>query len=179
MNEATPPGAVQTPSRRWRSGQFNQFTPTRRVPLMENMKRFLKDLHEAGARLLIGTDGGFPAVFPGYSMHDELRIYVEAGLTPLEALRIASWNAAEFAQQSEQFGAIREGLRADLILLEANPLDNIANLKRRAGVMVRGRWLPEQELQRRLEEQARTFQASAAGSGVLIDRSALFAGHKH
>lgn len=165
-----PPARVES----WRSGQFNQFTAAQRVPLIENMQRFLKSLHDAGARLLMGTDAGFPAVFPGYSIHDELQIYVVAGLTPLQALRIASWNAAEYAQRTDQVGAVREGLKADLILVEANPLDDIANLKRRAGVMVRGRWLPEQELQRRLEEQALSFQASRAESGGLIDRSALF-----
>jgi imidazolonepropionase-like amidohydrolase len=68
-------------------------------------------------------------------------------LTPYEALRIAIANPAEFLGRSGEFGTVTTGARADLLLLNANPLRDVANAARRAGVMVRGRWLSENELQ--------------------------------
>ncbi len=87
-------------------------------------------------------------------MHEELRNFVDAGLSPYEAIRTGTRNAAEFLNATDTFGAVAVGLRADLILVEANPLDDVANVARRVGVMVRGRWLPEEELQQRLDSLA-------------------------
>lgn len=108
-------------------------------------------LAEGGARLLLGTDQGNPFVAAGFSIHEELALLVEAGLTPYEALCAGTRNAAECLGAADQLGTIAPGLRADLLLLEGNPLEDVANLQRRAGVMVRGRWLPEAELRERLE----------------------------
>ncbi len=117
---------------------------------VEVQKIFIKALHEAGVGLLLGTDvwtGGFGA-------HEELRSFVDAGLSPYEAIRIGTRNAAEFLNATDTFGTVAVGLRADLILVEANPLDDVAHVARRVGVMVRGRWLPEAELQQRLDSLA-------------------------
>jgi hypothetical protein len=114
-------------------------------------------LRDAGARLLLGTDTGNPFVIPGFSVHEELALLVQAGLTPYEALRAGTRDAAEFTGRLEEFGTVEPGKRADLLLLDANPLEDVANARRRSGVMVRGRWLPEAELQAMLEEVAASY----------------------
>ena len=78
-----------------------------------------------------------------------------AGLTPYQILASATRNAAEHFG-NDAFGSVAVGTRADLVLLEANPLDDAANVAKRAGVMVRGRWLPEAEIQAKLEDLAAT-----------------------
>ena len=114
-------------------------------------RRLIKALHDEGAGLLLGSDA--PQIFnvPGFSIHHELSALVASGLTPYEALSTGTRNAAEYFG-TDEFGIIAEGRSADLMLLEANPLDDIENLKRRAGVMVRGHWLSENEIQSRLDE---------------------------
>jgi len=107
-------------------------------------------LARAGVRLMAGTDAPIPGVVPGFSLHDELKLLVAAGLTPYEALRTATANPSEFLGRDES-GLVTVGARADLLLLEANPLDDVANAARRVGVMVRGRWLAESEVGALLE----------------------------
>jgi len=112
--------------------EFEQSLATRRA-----MVRALRD---AGAPLLVGTDGGIDIVRAGHAIHDELAEFVAAGLTPFEALRAATSDAARFLDQEGEFGMIVTGSRADLLLLDANPLADIGNARRIAGVMIRGRW---------------------------------------
>ncbi|MFQ5472991.1 MAG: amidohydrolase family protein, partial [Dehalococcoidia bacterium] len=121
------------------------------------LRKITRALHEGGARILLGTDCPNPLVVPGFAIHEELRNLVGAGLSPYEAIRAGTANAAEFLQETGEFGIVRTGARADLILLEANPLDDVANVQKRVGVMVRGKWLPEEELHRMLEETAASF----------------------
>lgn len=117
---------------------------------LETRSAILAALHHAGARLLLGSDA--PQVFnvPGFSIHQELQALVDAGLTPYEALASGTRNVALFFGAEREFGTVQEGKAADLILLDANPLADVRNVQRRAGVVVRGRWLPEEELRRRL-----------------------------
>jgi imidazolonepropionase-like amidohydrolase len=75
---------------------------------------------------------------------------IAAGMTPYEVLASGTRNVAEYFEAAEEFGTVAVGRRADLILLEANPLKDVANTAHRAGVMVRGKWLPKAEIQRRL-----------------------------
>ena len=121
----------------------------------EARRRLTGILHRSGARILLGTDTPNPFVVPGFSIHEELQRLVDSGLTPYEALRAGTSSAFEYLDEQlaldERFGTVAVGARADLILLEANPLDDVANVVRRVGVMVRGQWLPEDELQRMLE----------------------------
>jgi imidazolonepropionase-like amidohydrolase len=124
-------------------------------------KRTLGILHKAGARVLLGTDLGNPFVVAGFSLHEELRNLVEAGLSPYEALRAGTSGAAEFLREGAEWGTVSEGRRADLILLEKNPLEDVANAKSALGVMVRGRWLAKAELEKKLEDLA----AKYAGPG--------------
>lgn len=121
--------------------------------VIEIRKKILKALQEEGARIVFGTDA--PQVFnvPGFSIHREIAIMASAGLTPYEILASATRNAAEHFR-TEDFGRVAVGARADLLLVEENPLDDAANLATRVGVMVRGRWLPEERIQARLAELA-------------------------
>ncbi|MBW2367281.1 MAG: amidohydrolase family protein [Deltaproteobacteria bacterium] len=118
----------------------------------------VRELKKAGAPLLIGTDTPATSqVVPGFSVHDELALFVEAGLSPYEALEAATAEPARYFDREGEFGTVQTGAVADLILLEANPLRDITRTQRRAGVMVRGQWFPESELQSRLEEMVASF----------------------
>jgi hypothetical protein len=112
------------------------------------LKRLTKALHSAGVPLLMGTDAmATAAVLPGTSAHNELRELVAAGLSPYEALKTATVNAALFFRQTGEFGVIKTGARADLVMLDANPLKQIDATSRIDGVMLRGRWLDRATLE--------------------------------
>ena len=113
-------------------------------------RQLIKALNDAGAGLLLGSDA--PQIFnvPGFSIHRELQSYVEAGLSPYQALVTGTINPALYFGKSGQFGGVAEGQAADLILLRGNPLENIANTQSIDGVMVRGRWLARSDLDRML-----------------------------
>jgi len=121
--------------------------------LRRRSREMTNALHAAGAKLLLGTDCATPFIVAGWSAHRELQLLVEAGLTPYEALRAGTVDAAAYLR--EDFGAVRVGKRADLVLVEANPLADVRNAARRTGVMVRGRWLPAADLQKRLDASVR------------------------
>jgi hypothetical protein len=115
------------------------------------MKKVVGALHRAGVPLVAGTDVmGVPLIVPGAALHRELQLLTESGLTPYEAIRTATINAAVFLGKEEEFGTVAEGKRADLLLVDANPLQDLARLKAPVGVMVRGKWLTREELQQRL-----------------------------
>jgi imidazolonepropionase-like amidohydrolase len=115
-------------------------------------RRVLGALHRAGVPILAGTDAmGIALVPPGTSMHRELALLVASGLSLYEALRAATVNPARFLGKESEFGTIAAGKRADLLLVDANPLENLATLKSPAGVMVRGKWLPAADLRRMME----------------------------
>jgi imidazolonepropionase-like amidohydrolase len=122
-----------------------------------NRSRMVKLLHDAGARLLLGTDTGNPYLIPGISAHEELKLLVAAGLSPYDALRAGTKDAAEFLNGLEEFGTISVGKRADMILLDDNPLKRIENSALISGVMVRGRWLPQTDIRKMLDEQAASY----------------------
>jgi imidazolonepropionase-like amidohydrolase len=107
-------------------------------------------LHEAGAGLLLGSDA--PQVFnvPGFSLHRELDILVASGLTPFEALRTGTTAVADFLGTNT--GVVQVGKDADLLLLDANPLEDIRNSRRIHGVMLRGEWLSASALESRLQK---------------------------
>jgi len=112
----------------------------------------LKRLHDAGVIFVSGTDAGSSSigVVEGFATHDDLRLLVEFGFTPYEALRMATVNAAYIAEKmigGNDFGTIETGKRADLVLVAGNPLEDIKNTENILGVMVRGRWYPENELE--------------------------------
>jgi hypothetical protein len=115
------------------------------------MKRVTAALHKAGVPLVAGTDAmGFPLIVPGASLHRELQLLTESGLTPYEAIRAATVNPALFLGKDKEFGTVAEGKRADLLLVDGNPLQDLTRLKHPVGVMVRGKWLTREDLRQRL-----------------------------
>jgi hypothetical protein len=113
----------------------------------------LQGLHDAGVLLVLGTDSGTGGmgIIPGYSVHDELRILVENGFSPYEALATSTVNAAEVAERmgvQSKFGTIEAGKRADLVLVADNPLEDIRVLRSPLGLMTAGRWYPADELEK-------------------------------
>jgi hypothetical protein len=124
-------------------------------------KKLVKTLHRSGARLLLGTDYGNPFVLPGFSLHQELRNFADAGLSPFEAIRAGTSGAAEFMNAQAEFGRVEVGARADLILIEGNPLEDVANVNKLAGVMVRGKWYSQRQLLDELEKLAARFHSES------------------
>jgi imidazolonepropionase-like amidohydrolase len=131
---------------------YDPGTAARAVVLRQQL---ILELHRNGAGLLLGSDS--PQIFnvPGFATHRELQYIVDAGLTPFEALQTGTANPARFFGRPDEFGVIKTGAGADLILLDANPLDDIANTRRIHGVMLRGRWLSRPELEDILDRLAR------------------------
>jgi imidazolonepropionase-like amidohydrolase len=103
-------------------------------------------MHKAGIKFMAGTDVSNAYCFPGFSLHDELALFVEAGLTPFEALKTATLNPAKFMGMTDSLGTIQKDHNADLVLLDANPLENIHNTKRIYGVIVNGKYLSRKVL---------------------------------
>ncbi len=143
-------------------GQFN-FGPrgpdtlfAEREREVTNLMRMPSDLASGGAMLLAGTDVDttFPLLFFGFSLHDELALLVKGGLSPLAALQSATINPARFLGRDSELGTVAEGKLADLVLLDANPLEDIANTKRIAAVVVNGRYLSRADLDALLDRAA-------------------------
>lgn len=101
-------------------------------------------LRAARVPVLAGTDTPNPFVVPGFSLHDELELLVEAGLSPADALAAATREAARFMDAAD-WGTIAAGQAADLVMLDANPLERISNTRAIAGVMIRGKWIGPEE----------------------------------
>lgn len=121
----------------------------------EGHQKLLKTLYDRGANIVAGTDVGNPYVIAGFSMHEELARMNNAGLSPYEVLLTATKNPARMLGYGDRLGTIEAGKDADLVLLEKNPLEDIANTKTIVGVMTKGRWLPKKELQKMLAKVAR------------------------
>jgi hypothetical protein len=98
-----------------------------------------RDLKNAGVKLLAGTDAPQAFIYPGFSLHDELVLLVKSGLTPLEALRAATYNPAEYLGALDSLGTVSQGKLADLVLLDADPLVDITNTRRISAVIANGR----------------------------------------
>lgn len=120
--------------------------------------QLVKALSQAGAGLMIGTDMPNPFVFPGTSYHEELAFYERAGLSRQEILTLATAAPAAFLRKSDEFGAVKTGARADLLLLDGDPGADLGVLRRPAGVMAAGRWRDAaalDELRRGVAKRAR------------------------
>jgi imidazolonepropionase-like amidohydrolase len=106
-------------------------------------------LHDRGVAIVVGTDTGNPYVFPGYSVHQELELLVEAGFTPMEALEAATRRAAEMIGAGGEFGTIEVGKRADLLILAQDPLAAIRNTRSLEVVISEGRVVDREALRAR------------------------------
>lgn len=119
-----------------------------------NRLKMVFDMHRGGARILAGTDAdaAFHFVFFGSSLHEELELFVKAGLTPIEALRTATVNPARFLKKEDSLGTIEKGKLADLVLLDANPLEEIKNTTKIRAVVANGKYLDRAALDALLKE---------------------------
>jgi hypothetical protein len=109
--------------------------------LMQKSVEVVGLMHASGVQILAGTDTGAPYVFPGSALHDELALLVQAGLTPMRALQAATKSPAEFLGKIKTQGTVESGKFADLLLLDANPLDDIRNTEKIRAVVLRGKLL--------------------------------------
>lgn len=132
-----------------------RMTPARRARYLELRRQMLKALADAGALLLMGTDS--PQMFnvPGYALHRELQVARAAGLSNQQILESGTRNVGRYVRESLKqdgaFGTVATGQWADLVLLDADPTVDLDHLTRRAGVMLRGRWVPAAEIASGLE----------------------------
>jgi imidazolonepropionase-like amidohydrolase len=165
----------------WKDQTWKKFTEQIEAEFntddLETRKKFLEKelevvqlLHKAGVPFLAGTDTP-PGVyiFPGFSLHEELQRFVAAGFTPLEALQTATLNPARFFHMEDQLGAIENGKIADLVFLDANPLEDIRNTQKVSGVILNGRFFSRNDLQKMLqgvEESAKKEPPQRRSSGV-------------
>lgn len=128
----------------------------------ERQLEFIKMLYDTEAPLLIGTDTPNPFVLPGFAIHDELAAFVAAGIPVADVLRIATAEAARFLREDGDWGVVKAGARADLVLLNGDPLRDLSTLRTPAGVMVNGRWYGADRL---ADELAAAKERLAAAAG--------------
>jgi imidazolonepropionase-like amidohydrolase len=161
--------------KQWVTGWINQkrnatqrnaqqgITPELAQQLLGFRRKLLKALADSGAPVLMGTDS--PQMFnvPGFALHRELRLMGEAGLTPFQVLQSGTKNVGLYVErdlkQDGKFGTVAVGNWADLVLLDANPLESLDNIDKREGVMVRGRWVPHSEIDSGLAALAARYAA--------------------
>ncbi len=140
----------------WEQGRrerLNGLTPESIALREEVVKRSFEAvgrMNVAGVRFLAGTDSAAPNVFPGSSLHEDLSFLVQAGLTPMQAVQAATKNSAEFLEKLQTQGTVEQGKFADLLLLDTNPLDDIYNTQKIRAVIVRGKLLDRDALDRLL-----------------------------
>lgn len=148
MKYALQPGEVQ----KWiaqKQGFLEKFSAADRAKFLAVRRRLLEALYDGGVPFALGSDAPQWWNVPGFSVHRELQSLVQAGLTPYQALRTGTVDVATYFGHADG-GTIAEGKRADLILLDANPLEDVRNSSKIAGVFINGRWLPKAEIEKRL-----------------------------
>jgi hypothetical protein len=133
---------------------INNFFGTPYPEIRQKRFEIVRSMQKAGVSILAGSDCGVYGAFYGSSLHDELELLVEAGLTELEALQSATIKPAQYAQLSDSLGTIKKGMLADFILLDANPLKNIINTRRIHSVVSNGQLFDRKNLDTLLEKTA-------------------------
>jgi len=128
---------------------------------LEFLRKLTRELHQAGVPIVLGTDSPSSGAVPGFAVHREIQALLNCGLPAKDVIRIATWNGAQFIYQSlnlaTPIGAIRPDWKADLVLLDSNPLVSADNLTDIAGVMTQGRWLSGELLAQGLEDIAVSY----------------------
>ena len=109
---------------------------------------------------MAGSDALMIGLYPGSALHRELRELVDVGLTPFEALRTSTTNPFEYLGEADRAGTIEVGKRSDLLLLDANPLEDVSAASKIAGVLIRGRWIGRKEIHETMREIAASYEAS-------------------
>jgi len=122
--------------------------------------RLTRAMNDAGVVLMTGTDASVPGSVPGFALHDELDELIAAGISPYDALRSVTSNPGTWTHEhlgTPGYGRIAAGQRADLVLVETNPLEDLKTLRQPRAVVARGRWLDGDDLRVRLEEKAKSY----------------------
>ncbi|HYK39241.1 MAG TPA: amidohydrolase family protein, partial [Candidatus Eremiobacteraceae bacterium] len=135
---------------RYRTPAYIAFRKRQSAKALEQIPIAYRD----GVQFLAGTDCLIPYVFPGFSVHDEIALFTQAGLTPLQALQTATLNPARFLRIANSEGTVETGKAANLVLLDANPLQDIHNTTRIFAVVVRGKLLDRKALDALLQQAA-------------------------
>lgn len=130
--------------------------------IFEHRKALVGRMERAGVPLLAGTDTGNPYLVPGFALHDELALLVDAGLTPMQALRAATARPASAFGLSGEVGTVEQGKRADLVVLDADPLADIRNTRRVHALVVDGRLIDPDERARLLADVESAARADAS-----------------
>jgi imidazolonepropionase-like amidohydrolase len=131
--------------------KFMQIPAGQRKQFVELRRRLIKALHDGGVPFLLGSDAPQIWNVPGFSIHRELQSLVASGLTPFEALATGTTSVAKFYKAEAARGTIAAGKRADLLLIDGNPLADIRNTSKISGVMLGGRWMEKTQIQKRLD----------------------------
>jgi amidohydrolase family protein len=139
-----------------------------RVELYHRRAALAVEMHHAGVPLLAGSDDATPGLVPGFALHEELARLVEAGLTPMQALRTATLEPARYLGLDDSLGTVRRGKLADLVVLDANPLNDIRNTSKIHAVLVRGRLLTPRDRQRILAEIAAAAKEETTLAAIRI-----------
>jgi imidazolonepropionase-like amidohydrolase len=134
------------PLRDWWSKNRSAATPSGGQELFASELSLTEKMHKSGVLFLAGTDTPNPSILPGFALHDELKLLVSAGFSPMEALQTATLNPARYLGKEKDLGTIETGKLADLVLLDANPLDDISNTRKIRAVIVDGRYLNRETL---------------------------------
>lgn len=154
-----PPQQVQSWSAAFENRARNpEFNATVVRNIAENRLRILDALNRGGVRILMGTDAPQQFSVPGFSLHRELQRMAAANMTPYEILVSGTRNVGEYFKTQDRFGTVAPGQRADLLLVDGDPLQSVDNLSRIAGVMVRGTWLSRGEIDSRLHQIAARYR---------------------
>ena len=142
---------------RWNPVNDFRFKNSKIEDFEVNRKKFelqlslLKAFEKAGVKMIVGTDFPNPYCYPGFSLHDEMQLMVNAGMTNATTLKSATYNPALFMKKQDEFGTVEVGKTASLVLLDGNPLENIGNTKRISSIFLRGRYLDREKLDKLLE----------------------------
>jgi imidazolonepropionase-like amidohydrolase len=144
-----PQGAVNTWSKLY-EGRISQISAEETKNVLASRQHILNALYKGGVRILMGTDAPQQFSLPGFSLQRELLYMRDAGMSPYEILKSGTVNPGQYFAKQDSFGTIETGKRADLVLLNANPLTDIQNVSKIEGVMVRGHWYPRTDLDERL-----------------------------
>ena len=139
----------------------SNLTPAEKSRFVAARQLMLRELGRNGNRILMGTDSPQMMNVPGFALQHEVRTMRAAGLTPAQIIESGTRNVSQYVERwlkgDSRFGSIAVGQRADLVLLDGDPLADLENLTRRSGVMVRGRWVPPEEIRRGLEQIAARY----------------------
>jgi imidazolonepropionase-like amidohydrolase len=131
-----------------------QYKPDQAALYIENRMRIMTALYKGGVTILLGSDAPQQFNVPGFSLLHEMKRMTDAGMSRFDVLRSGTASVGAHFKARDAFGTVAAGQRADLLLIEGNPLENLDHVSKRAGVMVRGRWLPAAEIDARLDQIA-------------------------